>query len=213
MFISRGLWGSPEGETVRNCPGAPGTRGWDRNSCCGWRVIAEDCDGQVAFCWDLSSPFALLPFTYLVSKRLDKVSLVNFVACLFLLELWRWTLCMHEYIFGLWKGTCWKTFSKNWTECIHAPEKTRARGETHAGRTGLGIFPGTSSCGSLSPGGFSLPTWFLMPFGDGKQEHDPWQKFIDFPPNSTLPSLIFSSSEFLISVNQTWVKWRKKKIK
>lgn len=53
----------------------------------------------------------------------------NFVPCLFLLELWRWTLCMHEYIFGLWKGTRWKAFSKNWTECVHAPEKAHARGE------------------------------------------------------------------------------------
>ena len=36
---------------------------------------------------------------------------------------------MHEYIFGLWKGTRGKTLSKNWTECLHSPEETRARGE------------------------------------------------------------------------------------
>lgn len=160
-------------EIVHSCPGAPGAWGWSGSCCCGWPWTPE---GHRRW---LRWPGGLLPglvfifhppsLPLFVSKWLGEVSVANFVTCLFLLEFWRWTLCMHEYIFGLWKGTCWKTFSKNWTECIHAPEKTRARGETHAGRTGLDIFPVTLSSCALLLQGLLCPRDFWCPLMMGNK--------------------------------------------
>lgn len=54
--------------------------------------------------------------------------------------------------------------------------------------------------------GFLLPTWLLMPFDDGKQKHDCWQRFIDFPKpyltqfNFSLPlnfSLVLTRHELI----------------
>lgn len=36
---------------------------------------------------------------------------------------------MYEHIPGLWKRTCGETLSQNRTECLHAPQTTRQRGE------------------------------------------------------------------------------------
>lgn len=174
---------SPDWEIVSSCPEHLESRfgadadavGGSSEGHCRWlQQPGGLLLGFVFIICPLSLPFSL-------SKWLGETSLANVVTCLFLLEFWRWTLCMHEYIFGLWKGTCWKTFSKNWTECVHAPEKTCARGELHVWRTGLDIFPVALSWCGLSHGEFTVPTWLLIPFEDGKRKWDPLQKFTGFP--------------------------------
>jgi hypothetical protein len=67
------------------------------------RVIAHDYKSHGGL-WP-GFAFIYLPFPSFSSILTGQVSLAN-VPYLFLLELGRWTLCMHEYIFGLWKGTC-----------------------------------------------------------------------------------------------------------
>lgn len=135
MFISQGLWVSACLWDRAQLSGSTGNPGLWREpplgdcepplgDCEPSEVTGDDYDGQtlcssfVIIC--LPSPSLFLCLDYLTN-----------VTCLFLLEFWRWTLCMHEYIFGLWKGACGKTFSKNWTECLHVPEETHAWGEVH----------------------------------------------------------------------------------
>ena len=133
MFISQGLWGSPclwDRAQPSGSTGNPGLwRELPLGDCEPSEVTGDDYDGQVAFCQTLCSLFVIIclpsPSLFLCLDYLTNVT------CLFLLEFWRWTLCVHEYIFGLWKGACGKTFSKNWTECLHVPEETRAWGEVH----------------------------------------------------------------------------------
>lgn len=69
MFISQAFWGSCS--TGGLWAAVPST--WNPGlgqTLLLWvaleprRVISGDCDGQVAFCWALSSSFALLPFPF-----------------------------------------------------------------------------------------------------------------------------------------------------
>ena len=88
---------------------------------------------------------------------------------------------MHEYLFGLWKGTRRKTLSKNWTERIHAPEEAHARGE-------LGVWRGFLH---VHHRGFTSLSELLILFNDRKlQQRADSQSFLSTPV-LTLAGFIF----------------------